>query len=57
MAEDVTKFIHQQNLGHCVLIGHSMYAETIIATDQLGLGPEFTRANQLMCPTGVQKLQ
>lgn len=26
MAEDVEKFIQQQNLDKCVLIGHSMYA-------------------------------
>ncbi|KAH8431898.1 putative alpha/beta hydrolase [Aspergillus melleus] len=31
MAEDVTKFIHQQNLDQCVLIGHSMGAKTAMA--------------------------
>ncbi|KAI9043766.1 putative alpha/beta hydrolase [Aspergillus affinis] len=31
MAEDVTKFIHQQNLDQCILIGHSMGAKTAMA--------------------------
>ncbi|PLB45235.1 putative alpha/beta fold family hydrolase [Aspergillus steynii IBT 23096] len=39
MAEDVTKFIHQQNLNQCVLIGHSMGAKTAmtVALDSPGL--------------------
>ncbi|KAE8356618.1 Alpha/Beta hydrolase protein [Aspergillus coremiiformis] len=39
MAEDVVKFIHQQKLNKCVLIGHSMGAKTAmtVALDSPGL--------------------